>query len=136
MCEYGSKDLKGFLAEDNEERVLVDGSDAYDVGAADLTDYLSEQLNCIAVVANFSKLIIDPGLPLANANLVRLTYDSNPLQPVSFNGSVLDYKDRIKNFYVPFTSVLAEALFFSQPQLVINIRTHDKNEWMGQKSKQ
>ena len=113
MCEYGSKDLKGFIAENNEERVLLDGSDAYDMGAADLTDYLSEQLNCIAVVANFSKLIIDPGLPLTNANLVRLTYDSDPLLPVTFNGSVINYSDRIKNFYVPFSSVLAEALFFS-----------------------
>ena len=42
MCEYGSKDLKGFIAEDNEEIMLLDGSDAYDMGAADLTDYLSE----------------------------------------------------------------------------------------------
>lgn len=37
-----------------------------------MTYSLSEDLNCLAVMGNYTKLLVDPAKPLIDSNLVRL----------------------------------------------------------------
>ena len=60
LCEYASNDIKGAAIDRTEEHYLQ-GSDAYDPGAADLSNFVSESLQVMAVHGNFSRLIIDLG---------------------------------------------------------------------------
>ena len=65
VCDHSSNDLKG-LKGTRQEEDKVRSQDAYDVNAADLACALSERLECMAVMTSFSKLIIDPSLPICN----------------------------------------------------------------------
>jgi predicted N-formylglutamate amidohydrolase len=59
ICEHASNDLKGTYLEHNERKFSL-GHDAYDPGASDLSHYISEHTKCMAVHANFSRMLIDP----------------------------------------------------------------------------
>lgn len=59
ICEGASNDLKGTKVELTENHYLQ-GHDAYDPGAADLSNFISEQIKCFAFHSNFSRLLIDP----------------------------------------------------------------------------
>lgn len=85
LCDHASNDLKGFKV-NGEEEGLVRSNDGWDPGAADLANYISEETNSMALMTNFSKLLIDPSVPICSDKLVRLSYRSQPELPVSFNG--------------------------------------------------
>jgi predicted N-formylglutamate amidohydrolase len=57
--------LKGIKATEAEQG-LQRSVEAFDAGAGDLASSLSERLECMGILANFSKLIIDPALPIIN----------------------------------------------------------------------
>ena len=65
ICDHASNDLKGFKIE-KEESHKLNGQESFDRGAADLASALSERLECMAVMTNFSKLIIDPSVDICN----------------------------------------------------------------------
>ena len=121
MCEYASNDLKG-MALEADERELIQGHDAYDPGAADLSHFISEQAKCMAFHSNFSRLLIDAGKPIINDDLVPIHYTNGQL--VSFNKDGHDLNGRVSNFYLPFHKVLTEMIWFLQPELVCIIRSH------------
>ena len=60
----------------------------FDVGAAEMTYSLSEDLKCLAVMGNYTKLLVDPAKPLADSNIIRNSYqwseEENEIT-VSFN---------------------------------------------------
>ena len=64
-CDHASNDIKGFRASVDEDH-LVRSNDGFDPGAAELADYISEATESLCVLTNFSKLLIDPGLPICN----------------------------------------------------------------------
>ena len=70
LCEHASPDLKGIKPLE-AEKSLIQSFEGHDPGSFDLACYLSEQLQCAAISTNFSKLIIDPSLPISSPNLVR-----------------------------------------------------------------
>ena len=53
-----------------------------------MTYSLSEDLKCLAVMGNYTKLLVDPAKPLADSNIIRNAYqwseEENEI-PVSFN---------------------------------------------------
>jgi predicted N-formylglutamate amidohydrolase len=46
----------------------------YDPGAADIASALSERLECMAILTNFSKTIIDPSQSILSKNLIPIIY--------------------------------------------------------------
>jgi len=82
VCDYGSDDLKGFKPSD-EELENVKSEEGRNEGARDLAFDICERFECLGVFANFSRLLIDPGLPLTNGRLIRKTYNDGT--PISFN---------------------------------------------------
>lgn len=73
ICERASNDIKMTKIEHYEQRYL-NGHDAFDPGAAELSNYLSERTKCIAFHSNFSRLIIDPSVHTLNNDIVPLQY--------------------------------------------------------------
>ena len=64
-----------------------------------MANYISESNACLGVLTNFSKLLIDPSVPICNERLVRVVYDSDQTQLVSFNSNEYDLESRISKFY-------------------------------------
>ena len=73
-CDHATNDIKMFKPSDSEYHFLL-SNQAYDCGAGDLCNSLSEKLQCLAIMANFSKLLIDPGKPLISEDLVKDMYE-------------------------------------------------------------
>ena len=113
-CDHAANDLKGFKASIDEDH-LVRSSGGYDPGASELADCISGATESFCVFTNFSKLLIDPGLPLTSENLIRAVYDSDPKTLVSFNSTKYDLDARIITYYSKYFKILTEAMWFLQP---------------------
>lgn len=72
-CEHASGDIKYTKLSDQEEH-LARTQNYFDVGASEMTYSLSEDLKCLAVMGNYTKLLVDPAKPLADYNLIRTMY--------------------------------------------------------------
>lgn len=112
ICEHASNDLKGTPTDYKEKSYLL-GHDAFDPGAADLSNYISEKTKCLALHTNFSKLLVNPSLPLIADNLVQLKYSDGSF--ISFNKDGYDLAERLDNFYFIYHKILAEILWFLNP---------------------
>ena len=88
--------------------------------------FLAESTQCMAVLSNYSKAIIDPSLPLHSEDLVKLVYHHTEDQmPIVFNKDYrADLQARINDFYAVYHTVLGEVIQFLQPDLLLNIHTH------------
>jgi len=124
VCDHASNDVKMTKVDELRESPLIRSNDGFDPGAADLAAFISEQNKCMALLGNYSKLLIDPSLPLANDNLVRVAYKSDPDQPVTFNDEGYLLSERVVKFYVEYHRVLTEVIWFLQPQVILNVHSH------------
>ncbi len=70
-CEHASEALPSGFAWPPEDLWLCGTHWAFDLGAAALTRELAEQLGAGAVLAGFSRLVVDPNRPLDSDTLVR-----------------------------------------------------------------
>jgi len=124
-CEHASNDVKYTKLSDDEEH-LQRSQHYHDIGAADLTFNLSEELKCVAVMGNFSRLFIDPSKPLSDMHLIRTTYRApDNTIPVSFNAQGYRLYERLENFYLEYHKLLRESLDFLEPTCILNIHSHD-----------
>lgn len=98
------------------------GHDAYDPGAADLSNYISERSKCVAMHTNFSRLLIDTSKPIISDQLVPLQYSDGKF--VSFNKDGFDLSDRLESFYYLYHKILTEMIWFLNPQLIVSIKSH------------
>ena len=100
-CEHASNHMPAPWSWPREDARLVDDHWAWDPGAAELTRALCARLGVGAVLANFSRLLIDPNRPLDSPTLFRDVADG---APVRLNEEVtdLDRQRRIKDWYTPF----------------------------------
>ena len=110
-CDHASRDLKGFRASVDEEH-QIRSNDGFDPGAAELADYISEATESLCIMTNFSKLLIDPGLPLCSEKLIRTVHDSDQSTIVSFNSNKYDLDSRITTYYTKYHKILSEAMWF------------------------
>jgi predicted N-formylglutamate amidohydrolase len=69
----------------------------------------------MAAMANFSRLIIDPSLPLISNDLIPATYRSDPSLPVSFNANGYQFYNRLSGFWLEYHKVLQEMMWFLEP---------------------
>ena len=88
----------------------------------------------MGICANFSKLIIDPAKPLVSKELVRTLYreldaEGNPV-PVSFNYRGYRLFERLETFYLEYHKILLEAVEYLEPQIILNVHTHDPSMGM------
>jgi predicted N-formylglutamate amidohydrolase len=84
-----------------------------------MTYSLSEDLKCLAIMGNYTKLLIDPAKPLADYNLIRTMYqwadDDEKGIPVSFNNQGYRLYERLENFYLEYHKIMRETMDFLEP---------------------
>jgi predicted N-formylglutamate amidohydrolase len=74
---------------------------AYDIGVEDLVRLLAAKLGCPAVMARFSRLLIDPNRDADDPTLIRQLYDGAVI-PGNYPLADAERARRIENFYQPF----------------------------------
>ncbi|MFZ5609051.1 MAG: N-formylglutamate amidohydrolase [Pseudomonadota bacterium] len=82
---------------------------AYDIGTAALTRALSHRLGARAVLAGFSRLVIDPNRPLAHETLIPHVSD-NVVIPGNAQLSKAARASRIACYYTPYHQAIAREV--------------------------
>lgn len=103
-CEHASNQLPPGWSWPESDAWIKDTHWAYDLGAADLTRSLADELQATALLASFSRLFLDPNRPLDSPTLFRDRADG---QPVHFNQNLTaaERDRRIALCYTPFHEV-------------------------------
>lgn len=98
--EYG--DL-GLPAEEFERHI------AYDIGVEQVTRRLSALLDAPAVIANFSRLLIDPNRGEDDPTLIRQLYDGTVV-PGNYPMAPQERERRLERFYRPYHDAVAAVI--------------------------
>jgi predicted N-formylglutamate amidohydrolase len=110
---------------------------AYDIGVEWLTRGLASRLGCPAVMARFSRLLIDPNRGEDDPTLIRQLYDGAVI-PGNYPLADAERARRIENFYQPFRqSVRLTALEMQKKSgaAPIVISVHSFTPSMGGKAR-
>lgn len=99
-AEYGSL---GLGAEEFNRHI------AYDIGIEPLTRELASKLDAPAVMANFSRLLIDPNRGEDDPTLIRQLYDGT-IVPGNYPMSEAERETRLANYYRPYHDAVAGAV--------------------------
>ncbi len=81
---------------------------AYDIGAAGVTHHLSELLQSVAVLSNFSRIVIDPNRGADDPTLIRTIYDGSII-PANRHASQKERERRKNELYRPYHNAIAQA---------------------------
>jgi len=86
---------------------------AYDLGASDLASILSESLNCTLIMANFSRLLIDPNRGIDDPTLIPKLSEGKIIDgnlKISASSKDIERNKRINNFYLPYHEKINEFI--------------------------
>jgi predicted N-formylglutamate amidohydrolase len=78
---------------------------AYDIGVEGVTRHLSQLTQAPAVIARYSRLLIDPNRGEDDPTLVRQIYDGSVI-PANYPLSAQEREHRLANFYRPFRNAV------------------------------
>lgn len=132
-CEHASNRPVG-VTPSADDQALLDEHWGYDIGIARVCERLAELCDSVAVLSDFSRLVIDPNRPLDHETLV---VDKCGDQPVSFNRdlSLAEMKHRIETLYVPYHDAIdrtARARLARGPAHLVSMHSFTP-EWFGNK---
>ncbi len=107
---------------------------AWDIGAAELTRALSEAFDAPAVLARFSRLLIDPNRTPDADSLIPATSDGVPI-PGNEGIDEDERRRRIDNFYTPFHDSVARQVgaMTARGQVPLVVAVHSYTPVMGGK---
>ncbi len=96
---------------------------AYDLGAADLTRELADDLNAPAVLSTFTRLLVDPNRAEGHDELFRRHAEGG--RPVALNATLTpaDADARLRRFYRPFHAAIDAAVGSSAAPVVLSIHS-------------
>lgn len=109
VCDHASNaipmrlDHLGLTTADRERHI------AFDPGAAPVTEYLARRFGAPALMAGFSRLVIDPNRALDQAGLVPLESDGTVI-PGNRNLSTAEIRARIEALWQPYHDAIEETL--------------------------
>ncbi len=119
-CEHASNRVPGPIRLRPADRRLLALHWGYDIGAANLTRALARRGPGLAVLARWSRLLLDANRAPADASAVlRDTHDGKP----TFN-TVVDLHGRLARFHVPFHATIDATLTRQRPRWIWSIHTY------------
>jgi predicted N-formylglutamate amidohydrolase len=109
LCDHASNHIPAEL-----RRLGLTESDlgrhiAWDIGAAGVTEYLSERLNSPAILSGVSRLVIDCNRQLKSPELIPATIHGTRVPGNAALGSA-SRKERIKHWYEPYHDAVETVL--------------------------
>lgn len=127
-CEHASARLPQPWTWSEADRRLRDMHWAIDHGAADLSRELAEALSTSAVLARFSRMLIDPNRVLSSPTLFRTYCDGIA---VDLNRDLSDREARIEGYYEPYHRAIDLEMIRIPRQLVFALHSFTP-EYEGQ----
>ncbi len=123
-CEHASKETHKYKFPIDQQKWL-DTHWGYDIGSKDMALELSEKAKIISLYANFSRLLIDPNRSLTSNTLIRKIIEKDIELEIN-KEEYIDEEKRIELFYLPYYSILKEALNFTRPKFALTIHSFTK----------
>ncbi|HMY57161.1 MAG TPA: N-formylglutamate amidohydrolase [Pseudomonadota bacterium] len=121
-CEHASQRFPSGYALQARDNRLVDTHWAFDLGARELTHELASALSATAVLANFSRLLIDPNREEHHPDLLRTTADGEAIL-LNQNVTASDRLHRTVSYYRPYHEAVDAALARSNASVLLSIHT-------------
>ncbi len=101
-----------------EDAWLQDTHWAWDPGAETLARELADALGAAAVIARFTRLLVDPNRALSHDVLFRDRADG---RPVGLNLEVTDRQTRVEDWYAPYHDALDRTAAAMRPGLILGV---------------
>jgi predicted N-formylglutamate amidohydrolase len=95
---------------------------AWDIGTAELARQLSDMLDCPAVMAPWSRLVVDVNRDAGHAGLIPAVSDGTPI-PRNADISADERARRIAAYYNPYHQFIAEEIAAHQPKLLLSLHS-------------
>jgi len=122
-CEHASERLPAGWTWQAVDARLHGTHWAFDLGAAEATLALAERLGAPAVLARFTRLLIDANRPLDSDTLLRPMADGVPIA-LGAHVTEDDKRRRIDGYYAPFHAAVDSALAASRTaQIVLSMHS-------------
>ena len=109
ICDHASNAVPGALADLGLGRDLLQRHIAWDIGAADVTRRLADSLDAPAILAGFSRLVIDPNRPEGHEHSIRAESDGI-FVPGNAAVDAAEAERRAQAWFRPYHSALAEQI--------------------------
>lgn len=109
VCDHASRALPPDYRDLGLPPAAFERHIAFDIGADGVTRHLAQRLDAPAVLAGFSRLLIDPNRGEDDPTLIRQLYDGTVI-PANHPMSTQERERRIDRFYRPYHSAVSEAV--------------------------
>lgn len=121
-CEHASQELPPGWTWDTRDTRLIDTHWAFDLGAAELTREFSRAFEAPAILARYSRLLIDPNRPVDSATLFR---DNAEAEPVYMNTAVepTDRSNRLQSCYEPYHQAFDRLVGESSAHVLFSVHS-------------
>lgn len=130
-CEHASERLFEPYVLAGRDARLVGTHWAFDPGAAELTRELAAALDAPAVLARFSRLIVDPNRPEDSPTLLRDIADDEPVH-LNLHVKPDDRAARIARFHAPFHRAIDLGVARCAAPLIFPVHTFT-DDYQGEK---
>lgn len=124
LCDHATNTVPGWiengslgLAHEDMDRHI-----AYDVGSSGVALRLAERLDATAVMANYSRLVIDPNRGLDDPTLIRKLSDGS-IVPANRNLDGVDVARRISDCYRPYHEEVARLAARRDDTVLISVHS-------------
>ncbi len=109
VCDHASRAIPMAMARLGLEAAYFDRHIAYDIGAADVTRLLSARLDAPAVVAGYSRLLVDCNRPPGDPTMMPNASDGIPV-PGNFHLTDTEVLARMDAFFWPYHQAIAAEI--------------------------
>jgi predicted N-formylglutamate amidohydrolase len=121
-CEHASQRLPSPWIWPDADRRLIGTHWAYDLGAREITLELAKALRATAVLAEFSRLLVDANRSEGNFDLFRPVADGE-LVMLNQDLSASERELRMHRYHRPFHSAVDQALLDSRAPLMMSVHS-------------
>lgn len=109
VCDHASRAVPKAMAGLGLKAACFDRHIAYDIGAADVTRLLSERLDAPAVIAGYSRLLVDCNRPPGDPTMMPISSDGIPV-PANLHLTEADVLARMDTFFWPYHRAIAAEI--------------------------
>ena len=105
ICDHSSNNIPETYNNLGVSRKDLNSHRAYDIGASDVATELSKLLNCNLVMANFSRLLIDPNRGKDDPTLIPKLSEGKIIKGninISMSEDDIERSKRVHRFYIPY----------------------------------
>ena len=113
LCDHASNIIPSKYNNLGLNKETIESHRAYDIGISDVAVGLSSKLGCPLIMANFSRLLIDPNRGIDDPTLIPKLSENIKISgnlEIRFNDNCIERSERINLFYLPYHQAIEKLL--------------------------